>query len=323
MQKNGRFGAEPDANYRYKHQGQESDSEILGEGNSYAYEYRMSDARLGRFWRVDPLSAQYPYWTPYAFSGNMIIQFVELEGLEPVMRGNAGVYLGMRASGYSDDEAQKYIESMRKGDQIASDMVGDATVLGTAIAIDFFVTKGWLTRMYAVYHLGNAYDYNSKAERARDAGNIEDYKSYSAMAGNEIEMSGVIFLAPIGIASKLSFLKRIVTLPVVEVISKKVPTTYLNEALKRQALKSTPKKLKESWDADGYKYEVRLKPSNSKYGRSGTEMRVSRQKKGSGLEYMDEDGNWHHESTLKSGKKGNVNPNFNEEAAKKTHIELD
>ncbi len=82
MQKPGRVGAEPDAKYRYKHQGQESDSEILGEGNSYAYEYRMSDARLGRFWRVDPLASKYPYNSPYAFSENRVIDRVELEGLE-------------------------------------------------------------------------------------------------------------------------------------------------------------------------------------------------------------------------------------------------
>ncbi len=82
MQKPERFGAEPNAKYRYKHQGQESDSEILGEGNSYAYEYRMSDARLGRFWSIDPLSAKYAYNSPYAFSENVLIHSVELEGLE-------------------------------------------------------------------------------------------------------------------------------------------------------------------------------------------------------------------------------------------------
>ena len=69
--------------YRYKHQGQESDMEIYGEGESYTYKYRMSDPRLVRFWSVDPLYKKYPFWSTYAFSGNRLIDSKELEGLEP------------------------------------------------------------------------------------------------------------------------------------------------------------------------------------------------------------------------------------------------
>ena len=63
-------------------QGQERDDEIKGNGNSYNYKYRMHDPRLGRFFAVDPLAAKYPYYTPYQFSGNKVIAFVELEGME-------------------------------------------------------------------------------------------------------------------------------------------------------------------------------------------------------------------------------------------------
>ena len=68
--------------YRYGFQGQEIDSEIKGEGNSLNYKYRMHDPRVGRFFAVDPLSPQYPHYTPYSFSGNKLIAFRELEGLE-------------------------------------------------------------------------------------------------------------------------------------------------------------------------------------------------------------------------------------------------
>ena len=68
--------------YRYGYQGQESDPEIYGEGNSYAFKYRMSDPRLGRFWSVDPLASDYPHNSPYAFSENRVIDGIELEGLE-------------------------------------------------------------------------------------------------------------------------------------------------------------------------------------------------------------------------------------------------
>jgi RHS repeat-associated protein len=68
--------------YRYGFQGQEGDSEVKGEGNSVNYKYRMHDPRIGRFFAVDPLAAQYPHNSPYAFSENRVIEGVELEGLE-------------------------------------------------------------------------------------------------------------------------------------------------------------------------------------------------------------------------------------------------
>jgi hypothetical protein len=58
------------------------DNEIKGVGNSINYKFRMHDPRIGRFFAVDPLSAKYPYNSPYAFSENQVINAVELEGLE-------------------------------------------------------------------------------------------------------------------------------------------------------------------------------------------------------------------------------------------------
>jgi RHS repeat-associated protein len=68
---------------RYGFQGQEMDNEIKGNGNSVNYKYRMHDPRLGRFFAVDPLAYKYPYYSPYAFSGNRVIDAVEEEGLQP------------------------------------------------------------------------------------------------------------------------------------------------------------------------------------------------------------------------------------------------
>jgi len=69
----------------YGFQGQEGDDEIKGEGNSVNYKYRMHDPRIGRFFAVDPLASEYPYYTPYSFSGNKLISAVELEGLEELI----------------------------------------------------------------------------------------------------------------------------------------------------------------------------------------------------------------------------------------------
>ncbi|MCJ8288383.1 MAG: hypothetical protein HRT58_00015 [Crocinitomicaceae bacterium] len=58
------------------------DDEVKGKGNSVNYKYRMHDPRIGRFFAVDPLAAKYPHNSSYAFSENMVIHMVELEGLE-------------------------------------------------------------------------------------------------------------------------------------------------------------------------------------------------------------------------------------------------
>ena len=55
----------------------------------------MHDPRIGRFFAIDPLSPQYPHYTPYSFSGNKLIHKVELEGLEegdlPIYRDNGSI----------------------------------------------------------------------------------------------------------------------------------------------------------------------------------------------------------------------------------------
>ncbi|WP_243396857.1 polymorphic toxin type 23 domain-containing protein, partial [Flavobacterium pectinovorum] len=69
--------------YRYGFQGQEKDDEIRGgDGNSLNYTFRMHDARIGRFFAMDPLTKKYPYLTPYQFSSNQPIHAKELEGCE-------------------------------------------------------------------------------------------------------------------------------------------------------------------------------------------------------------------------------------------------
>ncbi len=69
--------------YRFGFQRQEGDDEVLGEGNSVNFSFRMYDARLGRFFTRDPLAAEYSFYSPYVFSGNIVISAIEVEGLEP------------------------------------------------------------------------------------------------------------------------------------------------------------------------------------------------------------------------------------------------
>lgn len=69
--------------YRYGFNGKENDNEVKGEGNQQDYGMRIYDPRLGRFLSVDPITKEYPELTPYQFSGNNPIKFVDLDGLEP------------------------------------------------------------------------------------------------------------------------------------------------------------------------------------------------------------------------------------------------
>ena len=68
--------------YRYGFQGQEKDDELKGEGNSLNYTFRMHDPRVGRFLSLDPIEADYPWNSPYAFSENRVIDGIDLEGKE-------------------------------------------------------------------------------------------------------------------------------------------------------------------------------------------------------------------------------------------------
>ena len=92
-------------NYRYGFQGQEMDNELKGRGNSLNYTFRMHDPRVGRFFATDPLEKEYPWYTPYQFSGNKVIQAKELEGLEElILNGKMIEYGEMFFDIISNDE---------------------------------------------------------------------------------------------------------------------------------------------------------------------------------------------------------------------------
>ena len=68
--------------YRFAFNGKEFDPEVAGNGNQYDYGFRIYNPRIGRFLSVDPLTASYPWYTPYQFAGNKPIRFIDLDGLE-------------------------------------------------------------------------------------------------------------------------------------------------------------------------------------------------------------------------------------------------
>ena len=83
---NGGFGPDGVAGggkYRYGFNGKENDNEVKGVGDQIDYGKRIYDPRIGRFQSGDPLTAKFPFYSTYQFSGNMPIWANDLDGLEP------------------------------------------------------------------------------------------------------------------------------------------------------------------------------------------------------------------------------------------------
>jgi RHS repeat-associated protein len=69
--------------YRYGFNGKENDNDVKGLGNQQDYGTRVYDSRVSRFLSVDPLTKNFPWYTPYQFAGNIPIAKIDLDGSEP------------------------------------------------------------------------------------------------------------------------------------------------------------------------------------------------------------------------------------------------
>jgi len=68
--------------HRFGFNGKEKDDEVSGNGNSYDYGFRIYNPRIAKFLSVDPLTKNYPWYTPYQFAGNKPIWAIDVDGLE-------------------------------------------------------------------------------------------------------------------------------------------------------------------------------------------------------------------------------------------------
>lgn len=69
--------------YKWGFNGKENDREVLTGGRFQDYGFRAYRPDLGRFFALDPLTRDYPFYTPYQFAGNDVIRNIDLDGLEP------------------------------------------------------------------------------------------------------------------------------------------------------------------------------------------------------------------------------------------------
>ena len=69
-----------DGSYKFGFNGMEKDDELKGNGNSYDFEARMYDPRLGRWLSIDPLSSQHKDQSPFSFAANDPTFFIDPDG---------------------------------------------------------------------------------------------------------------------------------------------------------------------------------------------------------------------------------------------------
>jgi len=62
-----------------------NDKELFDDAdlNWYDYGYRNYDPQIGRFVQLDPLTDEYPFYSPYQYAGNDPVANVDVDGLEP------------------------------------------------------------------------------------------------------------------------------------------------------------------------------------------------------------------------------------------------
>ena len=81
----------PEMAYNYKYQGQERQDELNLNWDSF--KWRNYDYAIGRFMSVDPLAEEFPEWSPYSFTFNNPLRFVDPDGRAPddiILRGKNG-----------------------------------------------------------------------------------------------------------------------------------------------------------------------------------------------------------------------------------------
>jgi RHS repeat-associated protein len=66
--------------YLYGFNGKENDDEVKGKGNNIDFGSRIDDPRLGRFLSLDPRAKDFHGLSPYAFSANNPIKFIDIDG---------------------------------------------------------------------------------------------------------------------------------------------------------------------------------------------------------------------------------------------------
>jgi len=101
--------------YRYGFNGKENDPET----GTQDYGLRIYNERIGKFLSVDPLTRDYPWYTPYQFAGNKPIWAVDLDGAEELPTNNG------TNDDCTDDDSETQAPSNNSGLKKNTIMIGN------------------------------------------------------------------------------------------------------------------------------------------------------------------------------------------------------
>jgi RHS repeat-associated protein len=138
------------AEYRYGFNGMERDNEVKGRGDSYDFGARMYDPRVGRFWRMDPLGFQSPFYSPFLFAGNRPIWKIDINGES---EGDPKRIKGYDVCLIIDADGQKYggnkmgdwnVFSFKSMQEVFDPKNSEAIRLSKLLGADGYVRNGWV-----------------------------------------------------------------------------------------------------------------------------------------------------------------------------------
>ena len=105
--------------YRYGFNGKENDPEVTSTGKgTQDYGFRIYNPAVGRFLSIDPLTDDYPFFSPYQFAGNDPTNAIDLDGLEPAYQKADGTYVTAKDGDLQSPISQQganYIDTKTSG----------------------------------------------------------------------------------------------------------------------------------------------------------------------------------------------------------------
>ncbi|HNP24986.1 MAG TPA: RHS repeat-associated core domain-containing protein [Panacibacter sp.] len=167
------------ASYRYGFNGKELDKDITAQ--DYDYGMRIYDARIGKFLSVDPLTNEYPWYTPYQFAGCKPIFAKDLDGGEDTPFDFSEADRKIR-----EESARlfKIDPALSKQYQLRGNLIG-FSVVGGAILLPYDLsTGGNVTRtvftLYTTSQIAGAAEHNRATTSEGKA--AQDLRSKTALA---------------------------------------------------------------------------------------------------------------------------------------------
>ncbi len=156
------------------------DNEPQGTGNSYSFEYRVHDQRIGRWLSVDLLAGKFADWNPYNYALNSPISLLDEDGREPI-KPQAGTAKGF----VTTINTTGTLWGLKKGNLAHKAMLelgraewaldSPRPMPGATGRINSFRDKyiytekgGWIDMAHFMFYAGKAYKYKLQKQRAQE-----------------------------------------------------------------------------------------------------------------------------------------------------------